>query len=84
MGTYRFLDTPGYSKADAEHHHHSDEKLAINQLSKADYLIWLVNAKNGTIRDEDLQFLQKSHQKNLFLLYLPSRIWSIAVILNRY
>ncbi len=54
-----FLDTPGYSKADSEHHHHSDEKLAINQLSKTDYIIWLVNAKNGTIRDEDLQFLQK-------------------------
>lgn len=65
-----FLDTPGYSKADAEHHHHSDEKLAINQLSKADYLIWLVNAKNGTIRDEDLQFLQKITPKEPIFVVL--------------
>lgn len=65
-----FLDTPGYSKADAEHHHHSDEQLAINQLSKADYILWLVNAKNGTIRDEDLQFLQKIQPKQPIFVVL--------------
>jgi len=52
-----FLDTPGYSKADAKNSIVNDESLALKQLSSVDHLVWLVSAKNGTIRDEDIKFL---------------------------
>lgn len=54
-----FLDTPGYSKADAKNSIVNDESLALKQLSSVDHLIWLVSAKNGTIRDEDIKFLHQ-------------------------
>lgn len=64
------LDTPGYSKADSQHHGQSDENIALSQLSAAQYVVWLVNAKNGTIRDEDLQFLQKLELGNPIFVVL--------------
>lgn len=54
-----FLDTPGYSKADAKNSIVNDESLALKQLSSVDHLVWLVSAKNGTIRDEDIKFLHQ-------------------------
>lgn len=64
------LDTPGYSKADSQHHGQNDENIALSQLSAAQYVVWLVNAKNGTIRDEDLQFLQKLALRNPIFVVL--------------
>lgn len=54
-----FLDTPGYSKADAKNSIVNDESLALTQLSSVDHLVWLISAKNGTIRDEDIKFLHQ-------------------------
>ena len=64
------LDTPGYSKADSQHHAQNDERIALNQLGAAQHIVWLVNAKNGTIRDEDLQFLQQLDLSNPIFVVL--------------
>ncbi|MCA0936657.1 dynamin family protein [Vibrio alginolyticus] len=51
-----FLDTPGYSKSDNQQK--IDENIARNHLRVADYLIWLVDSQNGTVPQQDLNFLQ--------------------------
>lgn len=52
------LDTPGYSKPeDSSWNERTDENLARSQLNSADYIIWVVPADNGTISEEDIQFL---------------------------
>lgn len=89
-----FLDTPGYSKADSQHQSRTDEKIALEQLKQVDYLVWLVSAKNGTIREDDLQFLsQIGVHKPIFIVVtqsdlvtskeLPSILESIKANLKR-
>lgn len=51
-----FLDTPGYSKSDNQQK--IDENIARNHLRVADYLIWLVDSQNGTVPQQDIDFLQ--------------------------
>ncbi|MGP5133867.1 dynamin family protein [Psychrobacter cibarius] len=64
-----FLDTPGYSKADAKNSIVNDENLALTQLSSVDHIVWLVSAKNGMIRDDDIKFLhQIDHQNPVFIV----------------
>ena len=54
-----FLDTPGYSKPDAESYSaKTDEQIARRQLNTANYILWFVPAESGTIRGEDVAFLQ--------------------------
>ena len=54
-----FLDTPGYSKPDAESYSaKTDEQIARRQLNTANYILWFVPAEHGTIRNEDVAFLQ--------------------------
>ena len=53
-----FLDTPGYSKADTQANAQNDAAIAQRQLSEADHVLWLLNAKNGSIREDDLNFLR--------------------------
>ncbi|CAD9196522.1 dynamin family protein [Acinetobacter bohemicus] len=68
-----FLDTPGYSKADSQHQSRTDEKIALEQLRQVDHLVWLVSAKNGTIREDDLKFLaQVGVQKPVFIVVTQS------------
>ena len=68
-----FLDTPGYSKADSQHNDQTDEKIALEQLKKVDHLVWLLSAKNGTIREDDLRFLnQLQPQKPIFIVVTQS------------
>jgi TPR repeat protein len=52
------LDTPGYDKPDGEPHSLTDEQIARQQLSQADHVVWLVNARNGGLRDGDTRFLR--------------------------
>ena len=53
-----FLDTPGYSKSDSMiKGDNTDEKLAKEHLRMADYLIWLIDAKNGTLPEADVEFI---------------------------
>ncbi|MNS12727.1 GTPase Era [compost metagenome] len=59
-----FLDTPGYSKADATTYaHNTDEHVARKQLREADYIMWLVDAEAGTVSHSDLHFLQSLQSK---------------------
>ncbi|EJL6400850.1 dynamin family protein [Vibrio navarrensis] len=51
-----FLDTPGYSKS--ENQQKIDENIARQHLRVADYLIWLVDSQNGTVPQQDIDFLQ--------------------------
>ena len=64
-----FLDTPGYSKADAQGASETDEGIALKQLTEADHVIWLLSAKNGSIRQDDLEFLRTlDHPKPMFFV----------------
>ena len=52
------LDTPGYSKADTiTKESLSDEHIASKHLKAADFLIWLIDIDNGTIKDYDVNFI---------------------------
>jgi TPR repeat protein len=52
------LDTPGYDKPDGEPHSLTDEEIARQHLSQADHVVWLVNARNGALRSDDIRFLR--------------------------
>ena len=52
------LDTPGYTKAESyKKDDNTDENMAREQLKVCDYLIWLMDIENGTITNEDLNFI---------------------------
>mgnify|MGYP003624785637 CR=1 FL=1 len=64
-----FLDTPGYSKADAGGAAQTDQDIALRQLGEADHVLWLLNAKNGSIRQDDLDFLRSlNHPQPIFFV----------------
>lgn len=68
-GNLAFLDTPGYSKADAEGAAQTDQGIALKQLSEADHVLWLLSAKNGSIRQDDLDFLRRlNHPQPIFFV----------------
>ncbi|MCO8069824.1 dynamin family protein [Acinetobacter lwoffii] len=57
-GDLALLDTPGYSNTNAAFNsERTDTKVAFSQLNTAHFIIWVVSAANGTISDEDLNFL---------------------------
>ena len=69
------LDTPGYSKADpkqedsGEDDDHSDRTLAQRQLESADHVLWLVDIKQGTLSQADIDFLLSlRNQPSLFVI----------------
>ncbi|RKD25211.1 GTPase Era, involved in 16S rRNA processing [Caminicella sporogenes DSM 14501] len=66
-----FLDTPGYSKADALNRaDNTDEKIAKEYLSSADYIIWLVDVSKGTIPDSDIKFIKDlKFQRPIFVVF---------------
>lgn len=64
-----FLDTPGYSKPDAESAVQTDRRIALKQLGEADQVLWLLSAQNGSIRQDDLEFLHNlDHPKPIFFV----------------
>lgn len=68
-----FLDTPGYSKADAAvPGGRSDERLTRTQLLGADRLIWLVDAESG-LPGSDVAFL-RSLGTNVPILVLVNKV----------
>lgn len=63
------LDTPGYSKSDVNtKEKFTDSNKAKTQLRLADYLIWLVDAQNGTLKDEDISFIKSLKLKSKILI----------------
>lgn len=55
------LDTPGYSKPDdkSSYSARTDEAVAMEQLSTADFIIWVMDIENGTLKGNDIDFLQR-------------------------
>lgn len=54
------LDTPGYSKADSNcYSERTDEAVAMEQLRTTDYVIWVMDIENGTLKNTDIDFLHK-------------------------
>lgn len=54
------LDTPGYSNTEAQFNsERTDAKIAFSQLNTAHFIIWVISATNGTISNEDLNFLSE-------------------------
>lgn len=63
------LDTPGYSKSDMnKSNDSSDAEIAREQLKSADYLIWLVDANQGTVTQRDLDFMNSLNIRNDILV----------------
>lgn len=64
-----FLDTPGYSKPDHPRSEQADRQIALRQLKEADQILWLLNAKNGSIRRDDIEFLRDlNHPTPIFFV----------------
>lgn len=69
-----FLDTPGYSKSDSDNYSaRTDEQIARRQLSTANFILWCVDAREGVIGKNDIEFLKSVLRPDL----------SFAVILTR-
>lgn len=57
------LDTPGYSKAEtAGYSAKTDAKIARTQLNSANFILWFVQADEGTIKDSDIEFIKTLHE----------------------
>jgi GTP-binding protein EngB required for normal cell division len=53
-----FIDTPGYTKHDdSRGSARTDEQLARSQLNAAQAIVWVISAKDGGIKEDDIQFL---------------------------
>ena len=83
-----FLDTPGYSKpkeniddeaaAEGTDAGNTDEEKARENLSAADYLIWVVSAKDGTFQQPGIDFLRDKVQWKKPLYLLINKVDQIA------
>ena len=57
------LDTPGYSKAETVGYSaKTDEKIARTQLNSANFILWFVQADEGTVKDSDIKFIKSLHE----------------------
>ena len=55
-----FLDTPGYSKPDTNTYSiKTDEKIAKAQLNSSNFILWFIQGEDGTIKQDDIDFLSK-------------------------
>ena len=53
------LDTPGYTGESSDLSLEEDDKnMAIEGIKGADYVIWVIDITNGTIKEDDINFLQ--------------------------
>ena len=52
------LDTPGYTGESSDLSLEEDDKnMAIEGIKGADYVIWVIDITNGTIKEDDIRFL---------------------------
>lgn len=59
-----FLDTPGYSKPDSgQYSARTDEQIARQQLNTAGLILWFVNAEDGIIKKNDIDFLKSLREE---------------------
>lgn len=63
------MDTPGYDKPEGETQSLTDEEIARQHLRQADHVVWLVNARNGTLRGDDIRFLRSvQHRRPVYFV----------------
>ena len=85
------LDTPGYTKTDDGRNNGTDDyEIAQKQIASADCLIWVIDAKAGTISASDIAFLKENsitndRHKRIYILvnYADDRKNDIEKILNQ-
>lgn len=52
------IDTPGYTKhEDQQHSERTDEHIARTQLNSAQAIVWVIDARQGCITEDDIRFL---------------------------
>ncbi len=52
------IDTPGYTKhEDRQHSERTDEHIARTQLNSAQAIVWVIDARQGCITEDDIKFL---------------------------
>lgn len=52
------IDTPGYTKhEDKRHSERTDEHIARTQLNSAQAVVWVIDARQGCITEDDIKFL---------------------------
>ncbi|WP_306603354.1 dynamin family protein [Azonexus sp.] len=52
------IDTPGYTKhEDKRHGERTDEHIARTQLNSAQAIVWVIDARQGCITEDDIKFL---------------------------
>lgn len=70
------VDTPGYSNdggdgandANSQHNARTDQDIALAQLDAAQAIVWVIDARQGCITEDDLGFLSKlQHGIPLFI-----------------
>lgn len=80
-----FLDTPGYNPPGRDGEG-SDAVTARRELAAGDHLVWLVSARNGGLRADDIAFLRASgHDKPVFFVLTQSDLVAqsaVAVLLD--
>ena len=75
------LDTPGFSKDDGAANTLSDAAIARAQLGQCDHIVWLVSARNGALRLDDIHFLQSiGHRSPVFFIVTQADLQSDAAI----
>ncbi len=54
-----FIDTPGYTNPEEASDSNRDENIALANMLKAHFLIWVVDCEKGTIPEQDIHFIRK-------------------------
>jgi GTP-binding protein EngB required for normal cell division len=66
-----FVDTPGFSKPDSDTYSaQTDEYISRSQLNSSSYIMLFVQADAGTLKDEDIRFIQslRTETPKLFIV----------------
>lgn len=75
------LDTPGFSKDDGQANSLADALIAREQLAQADHIVWLVSARNGSLRLDDIRFLQSvGHPRPVFFIVTQADLQADSAI----
>lgn len=71
------LDTPGYT-GQGQYATEDDSNIAMKGIAQADNIIWVVSMENGTIRLNDLDFLEKEelNGKDILIVFNKADVQS--------
>ena len=71
------LDTPGYTGQGTDATE-DDSNMAMKGIAQADNIVWVVSMENGTIKNNDLEFLEKEelNGKDILIVFNKADIQS--------